>query len=245
MAKARGARKGVGLAFWRTQVQAVELLAEVDRNIDALEHMGENVSHLRDDLPKLYQAVFGFNPPWRNPHNQGVSSPVPAAPLESVNMLRTLGILIDRYLSHAIEPAASEQLLLLLDDAVRLVTALDTDDRTKHYLFDLISDARRAVSEAELFGAARVRSTYMALTTELNAQAVAAEAKTPGSGVGQKIFAWVGATMMALGAAFGTDVGKGAADWVIGQAAELQQIAPPEDTGIVDAEIVDDDPKES
>ena len=237
--KARGGRGGAGLKFWRTQVQAVELLAEVDRNVDALEYMGENVAHIREDLPRLYQAVFGYNPPWRGQGGQGRPA-TPAAPRESISTLRTLGILIERYLAQEITPEASDKLLMLLDDAVRLVTELDVDDRTKHYLFDLISDARRAVHEAELFGAARIRSSYMALTTELNGQGKAAQVKDPGSAVGKKIAAWVGATMLALGVAFGSGIGEGAADWVVGQATDQQQISTSDGSDATDAEVVEE-----
>lgn len=239
--KVRGGIDDNSLDFWRAQVQAVELLAEVDRSIDTLEAMGHDIDHMRVDLAPLYKSVFGYRPLWRSP-SANVSLPAEAAaPPETVRGLRTLGIMIDSFLGHAFNLDASEELLKLLDKATTLVGELDADDRTKFYLFDLVEDARRAVREINLFGAARARAACMAVTTELNGQAVATQEKDPG--LAKTIATLVTTLGVAVATAFGAGVGAEASDWVIGKASEIQQIAPPEDSGVADAEIVDETPK--
>jgi hypothetical protein len=238
VAGARGCKDAGDLDFWRSQVQAVELLAEVDRSLDALEDLGEEVAYLRNDLVPLYHAVFGYSPIWRRlDTNQRRAEP--SAPPEAIRMLRMLGMMINRYLATALKPETADRLLELLDEAAGLVAQLDADDRTKHYLFDLIADARRGVQEADLFGAARVRSSYMALTTELNGQAAATQNQSPE--LARKVFAWVGAAALAMGTAFGTGVGGRAADWVLDKASEIHAIAPAsEESDVADAEIVEE-----
>lgn len=238
LVKARGGKSENDLDFWRSQVQAVELLAEVDRSIDALEEMGKDVHHMREDLAPLYKAVFGYKPAWRGP-GQGHSAG-PAAPRESVRSLLTLGVMIDSFLGHAFSSEAEGQLLELLDEAADLVKELDVDERTKFYLFDLVADARRAVKEIDLFGAARARSTYMALTTELKGQAVVANAQKKNPALTRTIFTWVTAAGLAIAKAFGTGIGDEAADWVISQAASMQEISPPEASDVTDAEVINE-----
>jgi hypothetical protein len=239
LVKARGGKSENDLDFWRSQVQAVELLAEVDRSIDALEAMAKDVHHMREDLAPLYKAVFGYKPAWRGP-GQGHSAG-PAAPPESIRSLLTLGVMIDSFLGHAFSAEAEGQLLELLDEATNLVNALDVDERTKFYLFDLVANARRAVKEIELFGAARARSTYMALTTELKGQAVVASAQRKNSVLNRTIFTWVAAAGLAIAKAFGTGIGDEAADWIISQAPSMQEISPPGAPDVTDAEVIDDD----
>lgn len=238
VAHSRGCTNVNDLDFWRTQVQAVELLSEVDRCIDALEAMGEPVTHLRDDLVLLHQAVFGYSPLWQlHGTNAKQRRAEPAAPRGAVGQLRTLGIMIERYLTDALKPEATDRLLQLLDEAAELLAELEVDDKTRHYLFDLIADARRGVQEADLFGAARVRASCMALTTELNGQAAAAQNQNPV--LARKTFKWVASALLVMGTAFGTEIGTGAADWVLEMApAPPLPVTAPEDSGVIDAEVV-------
>lgn len=240
VAHARGCKNADDLDFWRTQVQAVELLSEVDRCIDALEAMGERVTHLRADLVLLHQAVFGYKPLWQiNGTNARQRKAEPAAPQGAVGQLRTLGIMIERYLTDALKPEAAKRLLQLLDEATELLAELEVDDKTRHYLLDLIADARRGVQEANLFGTARVRASYMALATELNGQAAAAQNRNPE--LAKKIFGWVASALLVMGNAFGEGIGTGAADWVIEMAPKLPlSVTAPADSDVTDAEVVEE-----
>ncbi|MFE6305020.1 hypothetical protein [Nocardiopsis sp. NPDC057823] len=233
------------LDFWRSQVQAVELLVEVDRAVDALAAMGDPVEHIREDLLPLYKAVFGYAPPWYFHSTPGPQRKAePSAPATAIRALRTLGVMLNRYLSEELRPATAERLLDLLNEAIPLVGELPADDKTKHYLFDLISDARRGVEEAHLFGAARARAAYVALTTELNGHAATAD-QQGNTTWAKKAAAWVGASMVAMSVAFGTGIGERASDWVLEKAPEVVAIATtPDDSEMADAEIVDEQPPE-
>lgn len=164
------------LSFWRRHAHAVEMLCEVEHALNGLEAIGKNADHFRQDLVPIYQAIFGYSPGWG--HKVPVEGLL-AAPLESIKMLRSLGMVLDANgMNVEYDQADLESLQEALEEADRLldeVPNLSSEERV--FLYGLLAEARQCVEEVGRFGAARVRTVTFTLNGALVDQAVAAHAR--------------------------------------------------------------------
>lgn len=156
------------LEFWRDHVRAVIWLTEVESALQAMEALGEDVSHFREAQPAWYGAVFAMSAPW------GTSATHVRKMLErgDLGLLRALGQQLDSVGYTPPSNAISlEQLRTTFEEVETLVTSSTVPVHVKRYLLGLVTEARTCLVELDALGEVRLRRVTFELGGALNAVA--------------------------------------------------------------------------
>lgn len=151
--------------FWRQQARAARLLNDLERELNGMAAVGEEVDLYDDLILSLYQVVFSYSVAWQSSTNQGRAVTDP----KDMKLLRSLGRTLN--LINKALPISGEDLtdlLTYLDDVEQLVRgSQDIDDAVRRYLLGLIAEAQRVAKEYETFGDVELRTTTLELGAAL------------------------------------------------------------------------------
>jgi len=156
------------MEFWGPHRAAVKYLSEIEEGLEELERRGQDVAHYRDLLPRLYRAVFGFEPKW------GARVAGGGLPIEAHNeaLLSALAGHLDvTHSEAAIQEDSRSRLLESLDDVRVLVEEADyLSPSTRAYLERLLDQLMRALELEETFSARTTAHQLAGALLETGAQ---------------------------------------------------------------------------
>jgi len=150
-------------SLWDVERRAIGYLEQVERDLDAMEAFGEDVTYYRECMPVWWAAVFSFDLGWQQSLNTSVS----LMDRGELRLLRALAGQIDTMrLSPRVQPGQLAALRAKLEESLQLVQATQPptlDDAAKRYMLTLVHEALRVVDEVDLVGAASVRRVVFEL----------------------------------------------------------------------------------
>ena len=149
--------------FWSMHKLAVGYLLQLERDLDALEAAGDQVSFYRETVSSWYAGVFAYATGWQG----GVSSKTPVLDRLELRLLRALAGQIDAMrLSPRLAASQLADISDALNEAWELIDGAEEgviSEAAKRYLLGLIFEASKVIEEIDTFGTAALRS----LTFEL------------------------------------------------------------------------------
>ncbi|RKT31138.1 hypothetical protein DEU34_3075 [Microbacterium sp. AG1240] len=134
---------------WRTQVRAVELLAQVDRALDALESSGRSVGHYRSYYVAWMKAIIVPEYNWAAGNN-GTTNLFDE---HVIDMLKaTADLLTSTEAPVTVTSESKTESLDALDQILEAIRDAPVADPVRRYLFELISSCRTVLNEASTLG---------------------------------------------------------------------------------------------
>lgn len=213
----RGYENNDSIELWRAQVHAADLLREVDRFVDAVRLSGRSVDHYLRGYPAWAKAVFAPDVRW----NEGVGSATAVSELQSIDLLRALGDIIDSSdLAVSMNADSVRTSTEALDDLMGCLSdpGISLSQVERQYVFELIASIQRVMAESSVLGSVDLLRRVHELLGVMNLLAETLAKNPDTAGLAKKIVK--AARRVVPYANFGAKVGVG----TIGVAADLLQI---------------------
>lgn len=213
----RGYENSDTVELWRAQVHAADLLREVDRFIDAVRLSGRSVDHYLRSYPAWARVVFAPDIRW----NEGVGSAASLGELQSIDLLRALGDIIDS--SGLAVPLDTESVRSSQDALSDLLDYLNDPEISlsrveRQYVFELIASVQRVMDESSVLGSVDLLRRVHELLGVMNMLAETLAADPATTNLSKKIKQ--AARRIIPYATFGAKVSVG----TLGAAADILQI---------------------
>jgi hypothetical protein len=143
------------LEGWTNQGSTVDLVRQIEFVLAGMTAVGHDVTPYRKAVPRWYAACFSFTNPWMEaPQNVR-----PAARESDLDLLQALGIQMDTIrTAPPVTAVEISDLSAALESAEQLASEEPTlPDDLRRYVLALIGEARKAISDFDVFGSVQLR----------------------------------------------------------------------------------------